>query len=279
MLFKTVSLLSALLCIANAKPSLDFMPYAEVDIDLAIISGTDAQRGAWPWQLSQQVLRPNGLFGHTCGASLLSSKYALSAAHCVERQPPSAYRIVAGVHDRSDYTDTQTTNVASYKMHENYEDGTATYSNDIAIITFETEIIIGGNVQIATLPADNSNDFAGQNCVITGWGLYSVYESPNILQQADITPISLADCQSRSGTGIWGKHICLHDSSNTRGACSGDSGGPVSCPSGDGYVVVGVASFVSAVRVPNNGVICFPSQPSVYTRTSAYLDWITANTP
>lgn len=45
----------------------------------AVIGGTDASPGEFPWQLSQTR---GG--SHSCGASLLSSNYALSAGSCVD---------------------------------------------------------------------------------------------------------------------------------------------------------------------------------------------------
>lgn len=36
----------------------------------------------------------------TCGASIIASKYAITAAHCI-RQPPSSYGLLVGDHDIS----------------------------------------------------------------------------------------------------------------------------------------------------------------------------------
>ena len=48
-----------------------------------IVGGVEAGVGEFPHQLSQQRLRGDSTWSHSCGASLLSSRYALSAAHCV----------------------------------------------------------------------------------------------------------------------------------------------------------------------------------------------------
>jgi len=57
-----------------------------------------------------------------------------------------------------------------FSQHENYNQGTNTYANDIAILHFASAINIGGNVQAALLPANNNNDYSGLTCVISGWG-------------------------------------------------------------------------------------------------------------
>jgi len=163
-------------------------------------------------------------------------------------------------------------------MHEQYNNGQASFANDIAILTLQTSIsTAGSNVALATLPPNNNDQFTGANCVITGWGRTSASNTlPNILQQANITPLSTADCTTRIGRvgTIWANHICVYDSTNQRGACNGDSGGPLNCPRTGGYYVAGVTSWVVS-----SGGACQVSYPSVYTRTSTYLSWIAANTP
>jgi secreted trypsin-like serine protease len=184
--------------------------------------------------------------------------------------------IIAGLHDRSGTAGSQTVDVSSYTMHADYGVGLPSYSNDIAIITFASLINLGGNIQVASLPANNLNDYAGTTCQISGWGRTDgTNQLPNTLQKASIPVISTAACSAgMSGVGganIWDNHICVQDPAGVRGACNGDSGGPLNCPG----AVAGVTSWVVSSGTGN----CLPSYPSVYTRTSAYLSWIDNNTP
>uniref|UniRef100_A0A8C9FX44 Peptidase S1 domain-containing protein n=1 Tax=Pavo cristatus TaxID=9049 RepID=A0A8C9FX44_PAVCR len=51
--------------------------------------------------------------------------------------------------------------------------------------------------------------------------------------------------------------------------CNGDSGGPLNCQAEDGHWEVhGIASFVSALGCDT------PKKPTVFTRVSAFEDWI-----
>jgi len=246
--------------------------------DAYIIGGSDAAVGEFPWQLSQERLSDT-VWGHSCGASLLSSQYGLSASHCVDGAAPSILRVIAGLHTRSNQASAQISNIASYTMHESYDNAAASYANDIAILIFETSIVIGGDIQPAVLPADNSNQYVGLTCVISGWGRTSISNNlPDILQKASIPVISTAECASLmsgvSGTVVWDNHICLYDSAQSTGSCNGDSGGPLNCP--DGVTrVAGVTSWGVSTALGR----CLQTYPSVYTRTSAYIGWIVTNTP
>jgi secreted trypsin-like serine protease len=272
-------LLMAYLC--DAKPMLvqegAVASFGVLGIDNFIIGGSDAAQGVWKWQLSQE--RFGSIWSHSCGASLLSTTKALSASHCVDGTTPGVLRVIAGLYDRSNTAGSQISNCASYTMHERYQVDAPTYSNDVAIINLVTPIVLGGNVALLTLPPDNSNNFAGTTCTITGWGRTSNSNIlPNILQEANIGIITTSQCQTRmtgvSGVTVWDGHICLYDTAQNIGSCNGDSGGPLNCPNGaGGYWVAGVTSWGISSALGN----CLQTYPSVYTRTSYYLDWISSN--
>jgi secreted trypsin-like serine protease len=272
-----VIVLLALASYCNAKPSIDVYARATISFEGFVIGGTDADPGEFPWQLSQQRQGSTGTWSHSCGASLLSSRYGLSAAHCVDGAAVSILRVIAGINDRLD-PNAVPVNIASYKMNENYNNGDGSFANDIAILTFAGEITPNGdNIQLLTLPADNSNNFAGDTCVISGWGRTSASNVlPELLQKAPIGIITTDECNtllaSVSGATATDKMICLYDTLNNVGSCNGDSGGPLNCDADGTRVVAGVTSWgISSLGA------CSQRYPSVYTRTSAYLQWIADN--
>jgi elastase-2 len=245
----------------GARPSFNFA---------GIIGGTNASPGEFPWQLSQQRL--GGSWSHSCGASLLGGTRALSAAHCVDGSSPSSLRVIAGLHSRSNTAGTQTSNVARFVMHSGYDNGQASFANDIAILHLQTTITTGGNIAFATLPANNNNNYAGTTCIMSGWGRNSNSNTlPDTLQKANTVVLTTAQCRSNLGGvgSVWDNQICVQDPSGNAGACNGDSGGPLNC----NRVVAGVTSWVVSSALGN----CLPAYPQVYTRTSTYLSWIGGN--
>jgi secreted trypsin-like serine protease len=263
-----IVLLLAAIGLNEARPS-QFMP----TFSSMIIGGTNANPAEFPWQLSQQ--RSNS---HSCGASLLAPTRGLSAAHCVDGANPNILRVIAGLHQRSNMANTQTSNIQRFVMQGRYNNAEATYSNDIAILHFVSSISSSNTVQFAVLPPNNNNNLGNVNCVISGWGRDSNANTlPDTLQKATIGVLSTADCRSRmsavGGAIIWDSHICVFDPSGNIGSCNGDSGGPLNCPLNGQTVVAGVTSFGVSSIIGN----CRQDFPSVYTRTSAYLNWINSN--
>merc|ERR1711976_521019 len=98
-----------------------------------IVGGTEVSYpGKYPWQASLEYIGGS----HTCGASMISSYWLVSAAHCVSAGV-GGLQIVMGMHDRvwRWYGDAKTYRLSTINKHPGCtNDGSQGFPNDIAVL-------------------------------------------------------------------------------------------------------------------------------------------------
>ncbi|XP_037942605.1 serine protease SP24D-like [Teleopsis dalmanni] len=222
-----------------------------------IVGGYDALPDQFPHQIS---LRMNHY--HICGGSIISSKYILTAAHCVVEtgtQPYDAknFTIRAGTHNR--LAGGIIVQVKRVTVNQNY----ASFINDLALLELEEELEFSDTIQPIELAEEEVP--AGSEVIISGWGLLenNAANIPIMLQWNTVEAISKTKCATMilvSSDAL----ICLNHPKGA-GACNGDSGGPATYEG----KLVGVAGFVV--------IGCGTSRPDGYNKVSYNLDWIHEN--
>ncbi|CAG9835737.1 unnamed protein product [Diabrotica balteata] len=137
------------------------------------------------WQLS---LRYKG--EHFCGASLISNRWALTSASCLD-QHTSDLSVRAGSVDLSSGGDV--IDVDDFIIHPKYNK--KTYNSDIALLKF-TKDMEGNNVSRALVPFHDTSDVSDHAGVaITGWGAiedgenFSEMLQMGILRQSQEVPV------------------------------------------------------------------------------------------
>ncbi|XP_050358805.1 serine protease filzig [Nymphalis io] len=238
-----------------------------------IVGGAKSGFGQWPWQISLRQYRTS-TYLHKCGAALLNENWAITAAHCVERVPPSELLVRLGEYDLANeeepygFAERRVQIVAS---HPHFDP--ATFEYDLALLRFYEPVTFQPNILPVCVP-DDDDDYVGRTAYVTGWGrLYDEGPLPSVLQEVEVPVINNTACESMYLAAGYNEHIpnifiCAGWKKGGSDSCEGDSGGPMVVPRRrDGrFVLSGIISW---------GIGCAePNQPGVYTRISEFRDWI-----
>lgn len=230
-----------------------------------IVGGQQATRGEHPWMVYVEVRRGGRLF--SCGGSLISSEWVMSAAHCFD--PGSSVTVIAGVFDQRQERAQNRFEVGSYFNHPSYR-GVRT-GFDIALLKLEKPVptsLVSRYAQLPTLALNNSKVGTGDTLKAIGWGATREGGGgPDILRQVSVPVVSEASCEASYGNVINNNtQVCAGFSSGGRDSCQGDSGGPLLFKQGGVDYVAGIVSWGRGCARPN--------LPGIYTRTTGFLDWI-----
>ncbi|KAG5882201.1 hypothetical protein JTB14_021852 [Gonioctena quinquepunctata] len=227
-------------------------------VEFNIIGGRSTAEREFP-HMAVLGYRREGKYSWDCGASLISSRFLLTAAHCYSQNVlPSKARLGMSKLDDNFANEFEIKNATVHHLYN-----ISTKHHDIALVELAEVIIFSDRMQPACL---YTNDDDPQGLTVSGWGLTKEGRTNN-LQAARVDPAPLSYCNAiytKKNLGVSPTQICA--GGETQDACIGDSGGPLQIRGESGmYSVVGVISF---------GIGCGGRAPGVYTRVSKYLDWI-----
>ncbi|XP_051966125.1 suppressor of tumorigenicity 14 protein-like [Xyrauchen texanus] len=233
-----------------------------------IVGGQNANLGEWPWQVSLHFKS----VGHVCGASIISNKWLLSAAHCFI-QPDTSYKMISnwltysGLRDQNIQDNTvQQRTLKTIITHPNYDQ--MTYDYDISLLELSQPLNFTNTVHPICLPAPSHLFASGTSCFVTGWGtLREGGTVAQILQKAEVKVINDTVCNMVTEGQLTSRMMCSGYLSGGVDACQGDSGGPLVCRSDVGkWFQAGIVSWGEGCARRN--------KPGVYTRVTKLRDWI-----
>uniref|UniRef100_A0A8C3B392 Transmembrane serine protease 9 n=2 Tax=Cyclopterus lumpus TaxID=8103 RepID=A0A8C3B392_CYCLU len=231
-----------------------------------IVGGVTARRGEWPWIGSLQFQRL-----HRCGATLIHSKWLLTAAHCLKGDPsPTNWAVSLGSVLRSG-VGALVIPIQRVIIHPAFNG--SNMDHDVALLELAVPAPMSLTIQSVCLPSPVHRFPKHTECYITGWGSMREGGSlTNLLQKAAVNIIDQPSCQQSYENLLTPHMMCAGSMGGGRDTCLGDSGGPLTCrkPSGQ-WFVAGVTSWGHGC-----GRIGFPG---VYTRVTSFRKWISTYLP
>lgn len=220
-----------------------------------IVGGYPAEISDFPHQLSLRVWG-----SHICGASILSERWAITAASCTNGESTSSLTVKAGSQYRT--TGGIVYQVLAVIQHPGYQ--VQTFNYDAALLNVTAPFAISLNIRPITL----ASEIEGQFATVVGWGSTSSSSSALQLQlrQVDVQVLTQAVCKALYPGRISATMMCAGFLAGGKDSCTGDGGGPVVRIG----KLVGIVSWGKGCAVPNS--------PGVYTRISVLRNWIRGTT-
>ncbi|XP_062552376.1 brachyurin-like [Armigeres subalbatus] len=235
---------------------------------IRMIDRQDATPGQFPYQAALILNFTDGLA--LCGGTILTKNCILTAAHCVEDVLRGT--AIVGAHDiRQDEPTQQRIAFVTdgISMHSGFT--RASLRNDIATVRLSRPMTFNGRVIPIRLPvATDIRTFGYWSGTVSGFGQTSKenFNTSTELMFVRKPILTNMECYRYWGNRIDMQNICL-SAAGGPGACSGDSGGPLTVKSAK-ILQVGIVSF----GPPG---LCSIGKPSVFMRVTHFRNWIIRN--
>jgi chymotrypsin len=239
-----------------------------------IVGGNIATPHQFPYQAGLLLFIPSLGGNALCGGSLVSLERVITAAHCVDGATTA--NVILGAHFLTQAEPGQVrigVTAADMRMIPSWDP--SLIRDDVAIIRLPAGNVPSASATIVPVRLPTASEltdvFAGEDGVISGWGVFSDAEgiSSDVLRFVYDNIMTNTACTIRFPGVIQASNICV-SGTNGRGACSGDSGGPLTVQRNGESLLIGVVSFGLALG-------CERSWPSVFARVTSFNSFFQSN--
>ncbi|KAM5226055.1 prothrombin isoform 3-T3 [Hipposideros larvatus] len=227
-----------------------------------IVAGWDAEMGLAPWQVMIFRKSPQELL---CGASLISDRWVLTAAHCVLYPPwdknytENDLLVRIGKHSRTRYERgiEKISMLEKIYIHPRYN-WRDMLDRDIALLKLKKPITFSSYIHPVCIPDKQTANRllqAGHKGRVTGWGnLRETWTAnpsdsqPSVLQVVNVPIVETSVCKASTRIRTTDNMFCAGykpDEGKRGDACEGDSGGPfvMKSPFNNRWYQMGIVSW------------------------------------
>ncbi|XP_064212035.1 uncharacterized protein LOC661559 [Tribolium castaneum] len=271
----------------------DFLPMdkcGQISNGLRITSGTRASLGEFPWMalIAYKTVFPGNSSSQRdfrCGGTLITVRYVLTAAHCIENTTIMGVRLGeynimtdpdCDPNGQNCESPVQDILIDKAIIHPFYDP--TTFINDIALIRLATPANYSyENIRPICLPYGEllHAKLEEHEMTVAGWGATEDGAKSMVLRKVSVPVMARDECQIlyHDLKPITKKQICA-GADHGKDSCSGDSGSPLKridlINGSPRYVQYGIVSFG-----PTHCGI--GGRPGIYTNVQKYMKWILDN--
>merc|ERR1712142_1434704 len=114
-----------------------------------VVGGDDVRENSFPWQVSLQY-KSGSSFYHTCGGTLISSQWVLTAAHCISSR--NTYRVYLGKHNLKNNNEAGSIALSPEKIVVHPQWDSYRIRDDIALIKLAMPVTFSDSIMAACMP-------------------------------------------------------------------------------------------------------------------------------
>ncbi|XP_061321335.1 coagulation factor IX-like [Pezoporus flaviventris] len=228
-----------------------------------ITGGTLCHRGHCPWQV---LIRNSKDIGF-CGGSLISSRWVVTAAHCLDLVRP--HHVTIGDFDKyqREFKE-QKINVERSWTHPHYDSNN--YNSDIALLYLSSAVVFNEYAIPICLPSPSLATLLseeGRIGMVSGWGAtHNRGSTLRFLMKVRLPIVNMETCQRSMDRLVTDNMFCAGHHTEVADACKGDSGGPFTVSHHNTWFLLGIVSWGEGCAEKG--------KYGVYTRVSNYIPWI-----
>lgn len=236
-------------------------------------------RARFPWMVA--IFKKGlGALTFQCGASLISTRTVISAAHCFYEGlfliSEQNILVSLGRHELNEWVNSEVVQreVERIIQHPDYRPELMKNDADLAIVRLTQSVTFSHSIRPVCLwnGSTDIEDIVGVSGIVVGWGMDEINNITNTPKFVNATVASDVDCLKSDHEYFFlttNRTLCAGNLDGS-GPCNGDSGGGLMIRKQNKWMLRGVVS----IALGNAATPCDLKKYVIYSDTAHFLAWI-----